>query len=300
MIELGRLRALSAVATYGTVFAAGDVLHCTPSAVSQHITKLEQETGTSLFEKDGRRLRLTDAGRLLADHARLVLAAVERAEAALAAHHRTVCGRVTVAAFPTGCRALLPLALKRLVKEHPQLEMSMLESDPHHSLDLLARGEIDLALVDEWPEVQLLFPPGVSQAELGRDYADLVVPANHALAKRKQPIRLAQLTRERWIASTPGTNCYDWLTRIVPGVRPAFLVEEFETQLTLVATGLACAMVPRLARISVPSGVAILPIEPMPSRRVSVVWRSASEERPAIGAVVDALRRAWEKRVTAA
>ncbi|WP_394844114.1 LysR family transcriptional regulator [Pendulispora brunnea] len=300
MIELGRLRALSAVATYGTVFAAADVLHCTPSAVSQHITKLEQETGTSLFEKDGRKLRLTDAGRLLAEHAGLVLAAVERAEAALAAHHATVSGRVTIASFPTGCRALLPQALKRLAKDHPQLEMQMLESNPHESLDLLTRGEVDLAVVDEWPEVPFPFPPGVAQAELGLDYADLVVPANHPLAQRKRPVKLAQVTEERWVASTPGTSCYDWLTRILPAVRPAFLVEEFETQLTLVATGLAIAAVPRLARISVPSGVAVLPIDPMPARRVSVVWRNASQERPAVLATVAALRKAWEKRVTAA
>ncbi len=299
MIELGRLRALSALATHGTVLAAAEALHCTPSAVSQHITKLEQETATSLFEKDGRRLRLTDAGRLLAEHARLVLAAVERAEAALAAHHGTVSGRVTIASFPTGCRALLPLALKRLAKEQPQLEMKMLEANPHPGLELLARGEVDLALVDEWPEVPFELPPGMSQVELGHDYADLVVPAGHPLAQRKKSVRLEQVAHERWVASVPGTSCYDWLKCIVPNAYLAFLVEEFETQLTLVATGLACALVPRLARISVPAGVAILPLDPMPSRRVSVVWRSASEGRPAIGVVIAALRKAWDKRVTA-
>ncbi|WP_394833655.1 LysR family transcriptional regulator [Pendulispora rubella] len=300
MIELGRLRALSAVATYGTVFAAADVLHCTPSAVSQHITKLEQETGTNLFEKDGRKLRLTDAGRLLAEHAGLVLAAVERAEAALAAHHTTVSGRVTIASFATGCRALLPQALKRLAKEHPQLETELLESNPHESLDLLARGEVDLALVDEWPEVPFPFPPGVEHTELGLDHADLVVPASHPLAQRKRPVKLAQVTEERWVASTASTNCYEWLMRVMPGLRPSFLVEEFETQLTLVATGLCIAAIPRLARISVPSGVIILPIDPMPARHVIVAWRAASQERPAVLATVAALRKAWEKRVTAA
>ncbi|WP_394823819.1 LysR family transcriptional regulator [Pendulispora albinea] len=299
MIELGRLRALSAVATYGTVFAAADVLHCTPSAVSQHIAKLEQETGTSLFEKDGRRLRLTEAGRLLSEHALLVLGAVERAEAALAAHHGTVCGRVAIASFPTACRALVPLALKRLAKEHPQLDMAMLEANPHQALDLLARGEADIALVDEWPGISLEFPPGVTRTALGEDYADLVVPSKHPLSARKRPVRWSELTDERWIASTPGTICYDWVTRALPGVRPAFLVDEFETQLNLVATGLAVAMVPRLARISVPSGVTILPLDPMPSRRISVVWREASGRRPALEVTATALRQAWEKRVTA-
>jgi DNA-binding transcriptional LysR family regulator len=57
MIELGRLRALRAVSRYGTVTAAAQALHCTPSAISQHLTKLDREIGTTLVEKDGRRLR---------------------------------------------------------------------------------------------------------------------------------------------------------------------------------------------------------------------------------------------------
>src|SRR5256886_1792762 len=75
MIDLARLRALRAVATYGTVTAAARALHCTPSAVSQHLTKLDRETGTTLLEKDGRRLRLTEAGRVLVGHAGRGLAA---------------------------------------------------------------------------------------------------------------------------------------------------------------------------------------------------------------------------------
>src|SRR5690348_15470696 len=111
MIDLGRLRALEAIASYGTVLAAAHALHCTPSAVSQQLSKLERETKTTLVEKDGRRLRLTDAGRVLAEHAARVLAAVDEAEAALAAHRDTVSGRLVIAAFATACRALLPHAL---------------------------------------------------------------------------------------------------------------------------------------------------------------------------------------------
>src|SRR6185295_4656513 len=124
MIDVGRLVAFRAVATWGTVTAAAGVLHCTPSAISQHLSKLERETGTTLVEKDGRRLRLTEAGRVLADHANRVLAAVEEAEAALAAHHETVSGRLTIASFPTACRGLLPFALGRLASAHPRLQPS--------------------------------------------------------------------------------------------------------------------------------------------------------------------------------
>src|SRR5437763_1146105 len=183
MIDLVRLRALRAVATYGTVTAAASALHCTPSAVSQHLAKLDRETGSTLLERDGRRLRLTGAGRVLVAHAGRVLAAVEEAET--------------------------------------------------------------------------------------------------------------------WVASVPGSVCHEWLLRALPGVRPRYLVAEFATQLALVATGLGVALIPRLARPSPPSGVAVVPVDPPPTRRVTLAWRSAATVRPAIGAAIDALRAAWSSAPTA-
>jgi DNA-binding transcriptional LysR family regulator len=296
MIELGRLKALWAVAQYGTVTAAAGLLHCTPSAISQHLAKLERETGSVLVEKDGRGLRLTGAGRVLADQAALVLAAVEEAESALAAHHRSLSGPVRLAAFPTACRGLLPHALTRLASRYPELALTLRESDPRVSLDLLRQGEIDVALVDDWPEVALEFRPGISHTELGLDVADLVVPAGHELAAAgpRAPVRLTDVRNQRWIASTPGAICHDWLLRVLPGVKPDFLVGEFETQLTLIAAGLGIALIPRLARTPLPAGVVVLPVEPAPARRVTATWRSASGARPVVGVAVAALRAAWE------
>ncbi|GAA1744991.1 LysR family transcriptional regulator [Luedemannella helvata] len=297
MIDVARLRALHAVATYGTVTGAARALHLTPSAVSQHLAKLERETGSALLEKDGRGLRLTEAGRVLVRHAATVLAAVEEAEAALAAHRETVTGRLVIAAFPTACRGLAPAALSRLLASHPALEPALREGGNAISLDLVARGEADVAVIDDWPEAPVALPPGLSQVDLGPDVADLVVPAGHALAAGG-PVRLADVVGQRWVASTPGSICHDWLTRVLPNVRPAFHVDEFETQLTLVAAGLGVAIVPRLARTYLPAGVAVVPIEPVPTRRVSAAWRTASAARPAISAAVEALGEAWQRRST--
>jgi DNA-binding transcriptional LysR family regulator len=296
MLDLTRLQALRAVATFGTVTAAAGALHCTPSAISQHLAKLERETRTTLVEKDGRRLRLTEAGRVLVEHAGRVLAAVEEAEAALAAHQETVSGRLSIASFPTACRGLLPHALRSLAGDHPDLEPTLQEADRETSFDGIQRGTIDVALIDEWLEIPVTYPPGVASVELGLDVGDLILPPEHPLAFCEGPVTLDEVREERWIGSKPGTVCYEWLLRMLPGVRPSILVNEFETQLTFVAEGLGVAFVPRLARTSLPPGVVARPITPEAARRVSVAWRAAAGSRPAIGATVAALRDAWQHR----
>jgi DNA-binding transcriptional LysR family regulator len=291
MMDLGRLRALHAVASYKTVLAAGEALHCTPSAVSQQLTKLERETGATLVEKHGRGLRLTEAGRVLARHAEKVLATVDEAEAALAAHRDTVVGRLTVAAFATACRALLPYALHRLASDHPQLSTGLVEVHPHEGLEMLHRGHVDLAVLDDWPAVALRYPNGVAHVELGWDVADLIVPTGHRFG---DTVPLARLDGERWIAAKAGDVCLEWLQRVLPGVQPDFHVAEFETQLTLIAAGLGVAVIPRLARsIELPPGVRVVRVTPEPKRRVVVAWREASAARPAVRAAVEALRSSW-------
>ncbi|GAA4254102.1 LysR family transcriptional regulator [Dactylosporangium darangshiense] len=300
MLDLSRLQALRAVQTFGTVTAAAGALHCTPSAVSQHIAKLERETKTTLVEKDGRRLRLTEAGRVLAEHAGRVLAAVEEAEAALAAHQETVSGRLSVSSFPTACRGLLPHALRRLAADHPGLEPTLLETDRESSFDGILRGIIDVALIDEWLEIPVTYPPGVASVELGLDVGDLMLPAAHPLARGVGPVTLDEVREERWIGATPGTVCNEWLLRMLPGLQPSILVNEFETQLTFVAEGLGVAFVPRLARTALPAGVVARPVTPEAARRVSVAWRAAAAVRPAIGATVSALQDAWRHRASPA
>jgi DNA-binding transcriptional LysR family regulator len=293
MIEFGRLRALCAVASHGTVTAAAAALHCTPSAVSQHLGKLERETGTVLVEKDGRRLRLTSAGRVLVEHATRALTAVEEAEAALAAHHGSVSGTLTITSFPTACRGLLPGVLTRLAADHPALSTGLIEADRDTMIEALRRGTVDIAVLDEWPELPMMLPPELEHDVLGYDVADLVVPVGHPLAAGTGPVALADIQHERWIGSTPGTVCHEWLMRVLPRARPSLLVAEFETQLTLVAAGLGIALVPRLARTTLPHGTLSREVTPRPARRVLAAIRHAAAKRPAVAAALQALHDAW-------
>jgi DNA-binding transcriptional LysR family regulator len=302
MLDLNRLKALHAVHVYGSVGAAADALMVTPSAVSQQIAKLERETGARLMERSGRGVRLTDAAGLLAEHAERILALVETAEADFEALRGEVVGRLNVAAFPTAVRGLMPGALVTLKQRHPDLWVQLNEREPERVVREVARGELDLGVIQDWLNRPMAVPEGLSKATLLDDVADVAVPADHPLAGERE-IELATLRGEQWISGSPGTVCHDWLvfTLRSASLEPviACMADEYPTQLALVAAGLGCAIVPRLGRDCVPAGVRLVPLLPRQSRRIYAVWRTDAARRPAIRAMVEALAESSRKQENA-
>ncbi|WP_432095763.1 LysR family transcriptional regulator [Streptomyces sp. bgisy100] len=294
-MNLDRLRTLDAVARHGSVSAAADGLHVTTSAVSQQLAKLEREAGQQLLAKNGRGIRLTDAGRLLAEHAARILSQVELAQSDLEAHRGQAVGELFLGAFPTSARGLFPQALAALRAEHPQLRVRLQEMEPDVSVTRLARGEIDLAVVLDWHNKPISLPEGLAKAPLLDDPADVAMPAFHPLADRTA-VDLEEFADDEWISWPEGEFCHDWLmfTLRGKGVEPriSHLAEEHHTQLALVAAGLGVAIAPRLGRGPVPAGVRVVPVRHTMRRHIYAVWRDDADRRPSIRAAVDALRRA--------
>ncbi|GGP79644.1 LysR family transcriptional regulator [Streptomyces sindenensis] len=293
VLDLARLRALHAVFVHGSVAGAATALGYTPSAISQQITKLERETRTTLLERRGRGVALTEEALRLAETAQRLLAIMEQAETELEERRGLPTGRLTIAAFASAARGLLPGVLAELDRDHPALDVRLDEVDPHLSVDLAAKGVVDLAVAHDWDIAPLPAPEGLAQAVIGLDRCDLLVPEGHALAGR-DGVRREELARERWICQPPGTVCHDWLVRTLrtagyePDIRHR--AEENHTQLALVAAGLGIAMMPRLGRGPLPEGVVAVRLDPVPERRLYALWRTEAARRPAITAAVDALR----------
>ncbi len=298
MFDLVRLRVLRTVADQGTLAAAADVLHLTPSAVSQQMAKLEREARCALIERHGRRVRLTEEGRLLAEHAERILGAVEQAEADLDERRGEVVGDFTVAAFPTAARGLLPKVLVVMNERYPRLRLGLREVEPYDAIAQLTRGDLDLAIAQDWVNVPIAVSDRLRSHDIGRDLIDVALPAGHPLADAST-VALSDLAGERWIASTAGTICYDWLTSTFRGAghEPdiAHQAVEFPTQLALVAAGLGVALMPRLAGDHVPDGVRLRPVEPAMSRRVFAVWREESGRKPAVRAFVEMAVEQWRE-----
>ncbi|KUJ69230.1 LysR family transcriptional regulator [Streptomyces albus subsp. albus] len=299
MLDLSRLRALHAVAEHGSVSAAAVALGYTPSAVSQQIAKLERETRTTLLERQGRGVALTDAARQLAETARQLLAIVERAETALEERRGLPTGRLVIGAFASAARGLMPSVLAELARCHESLDARLVEVDPHLSPDLVARGVIDLAIAHDWDIAPLPAPEGARRAVIGDDPSDVLVPVGHPLADRTTLVR-ADLARQRWICQPSGSVCHDWLVRTLRacGQEPdlAYQVAEYQSQIALVRAGLGIALVPRLGRGPLPDGVLAIPLEPTPVRRLYALWRPGAARRPAITETVRVLREHWPRR----
>src|SRR6266508_2873026 len=302
MLDLSRLRALHAVATYGSVGAAATALGYTPSAISQQLAKLERETRTTLLERRGRGIVLTDAAEELAGTAGAVLGLVEEAELALEERRGDAVGEVTLAAFPTAARGLLPPALASLHAGHPALAVNVIELDPPETVTGVARGELTVGVVHDWHNTPLAVPDELTRVKLGTDPADIILPASHPLA-HKEFLQPADLAGERWICQPEGSICHDWLVRTMRGAgtdpQVAYSVAEYHTQLAMLAHGIGIALIPRLGRGPLPHDVVAVPLRPAPSRRIYAVWRTVAMRRPAVAVTVAALRTGWRARDTA-
>jgi DNA-binding transcriptional LysR family regulator len=147
MLDVTRLRVLVAVARHGSVTAAAHALNYAQPSVSHHLARLEAETGTKLVQRAGRGIRLTDAGRLLAERATEVIGRLDAAENELAVFTGLRAGRLRLAAFPSALSTIVPAAAAILYERHPTVDLRLTEAEPPEAVRMLRAGYVDVALV---------------------------------------------------------------------------------------------------------------------------------------------------------
>jgi DNA-binding transcriptional LysR family regulator len=292
MLDPRRLLVLREVAARGSFSAAAAALAYTQSAVSQQVAALERETGTRLVERGVRPVRLTDAGRALLAHAEAVLARLDEAEQELGELAGLRRGRLRLASFPTAIATLVPRAVARFSRRHPEVDLTVLDDHRQGLLPRLARWELDLALIYDHealpePDLQLERTP------LLDDPFELVVPDGHPLAGRAAPVAIEELAGETWIGGTPD-GAYG---RIVlhscraAGFEPrvAFGSDDYNAVQAFVAVGLGIAMLPGLALSLVRPGLGRVPLATPPVRHVAAVRLAASHRSAATASMLAVL-----------
>ncbi|MFD5746676.1 LysR substrate-binding domain-containing protein [Streptomyces sp. NPDC127033] len=294
MIDPRRLRVLRAVAEHRTVTAAAAALYLTPSAVSQQLAALEQETGHALLTRSGRGVRLTAAGDILLAHTHQVLAQLERAEAELAAYAGGTAGEVTVAAFATGIAEVLAPALRQLAGDHPGIRVRVRDAEGDESLPLVLDGEADVAVAVEYRGAPREDDLRLSRVALYAEPFDAVLPAAHPLSLGAE-VTLDGLADSDWIGPYPGNPCHDviQLACELAGFQPrlAHSSDDFRAVVALAGAGAGVALVPRSALRGMElKGTVVRPVAgPAATRRVFAAVRRGAEEHPLIRPVLAAL-----------
>ena len=288
MLDITRLRVLVAVARHGSVTAAARALHYAQPSVSHHLARLEVETGSRLVQRAGRGIRLTEAGRLLADRAAEILGRLDAAEDELAAHTGLRAGRVRLAAFPSALGTFVPSAAAAFAAAYPQVDLRFREAEPPEAVSLLRGGEVDVALLFTYPGGPAPDLAGLRHETLLDEPMHLVTAAGAAAGG------LADHRDGPWIGGCE--RCRGELLRrcaeagFTPDIR--YTTDDYVAVQRLVAAGLGVALLPALAlRAHRDERVRTVPL-PGPGRRVSAAVHGEPPDPPGTAAVLAELRAA--------
>src|SRR3954467_1160329 len=176
LVDTRRLALLLALSRLGSMRKVAEAFSLTTSTVSQQIAALAREAGEQLIEPDGRRVRLTPAGRRLAEHAVTILAAVDAARLDLDPAAQPA-GTLRTARFATAIRRSLLPAVARLATTHPAVHLQIAEHEPLEALGLLARDAVDLALIYDYTPAPVAFDRTVEVTPLWSAPWGLAVPS---------------------------------------------------------------------------------------------------------------------------
>lgn len=294
MLSLPALRLLHELRLRGTLTAAAEALHLSRSAASHQLAALQRGVGTPLTEKVGRGLRLTEAGQVLAERAERVLAEIEAAGAAVERLSGTLSGTVRVGMVQTLAINVLPRLLTAVAADHPRLRVEGSTVVAEQAVVAVTSGQLDLAVVPSYDTAPLRMPAGLTAQVLFRDPVRLAVPTGHRLAGKAHVVP-DDLVGERWVAGEPGTyfgHLAESLCRQA-GLDPDIVHRSSDSAVVaaLVAAGHGIAFIPAFADLHHHPRITVKEVRAANAGRdILALQRSASPARPAILAVLDALR----------
>ncbi len=261
-MEMHQLRYFAKVADLGNVTRAAEACHVSQPSLSQQIGKLERELGQPLFERLGRGVRLTEAGKLFKRYSDQILSLTEDARTRVSDEPDS--GRITLAAIPTVAPYYLPGALSRFAKECPKARVEIVEETTNNILRLLAEGDVDLAIVALPIQAEHAHTRTLFTEELVA-----VLPSRHPLAA-KAKVSLKDLVLEPFVVLNEAHcltgNTMSFCARHSASPLITAKSHQLLTVLELVRLGQGVSLVPAMA---VPKG-----------RDEGRVYRSLAGDKP--------------------
>lgn len=169
MLDVRKLIMLRAIASEGSIAAAGRVLRYTRSAVSQQLTALESEVGTALVNRARNRVTLTPAGHQLVEHTERILVELRAAEAMLSSDAADIAGLLRVGVpFREGPR-LMSRALTEVRSRFPEMEIRLVATTDEAGGDEVRRDQLDMVIMSRYGVAHPRTAPGLREWVLGHD-----------------------------------------------------------------------------------------------------------------------------------
>ena len=284
------LKAFTVIAETGSVSLAAEKMHLTQPSISKRLAALESELGQRLFDRVGRKLGLTDAGRSLLPHAHRVLQEIEDARRTLSHLSTEIKGRLSIGTSHHIGLHRLPPVLRRYTQRHPAVDLDLHFMDSEVACEAVLAGKLELGIVT-LPSQAL---PNLKTQKVWDDPLDVVVHAGHPLAGKRK-LRLADLAAHPAVLPDAATYTHR-IIRVAlqkhglePRVRLA--TNYLETLKMLVSIGLGWSVLPR-SMLDDSLRVLKLP-ELKLHRELGAVWherRSLSAAAKALVAQLSALK----------
>src|SRR3984885_12993738 len=291
-VTVSGLRVIREIALSGSFTAAARLLGYSQPAISRQVAAMEAAAGYPLFIREPRGVRVSAAGAIVVEHAGRVLASVDVLQQDLAVLGDRLAGRVKLGVFPAAMAVLAPRAVALLSSEHPGLQVSLSEGATPSLLRQLRAGRLGVAVIRAGAGLPGYDLDGLTRQVVLASQLRVAVPDGHRLAKAAV-VPVTELAGEMWIAgddSGGDPQFGAWPPRANPVI--SYTSRSWPARFGLVAAGLGICLVPEVAALSVPAGVATVGVDDpgWPGRMTVAVARHRSSAEAA--AVMDALREA--------
>ncbi|MBN6038126.1 LysR family transcriptional regulator [Amycolatopsis sp. 195334CR] len=286
MLDVLRLRVLRAVIATGSIRASATALGYTPSAVSQQLAALQRETGLRLFEKAGRGIEPTTAGRTLAAEAETLFEALSQVEQVVGDLRAGRVGSLSIGYFGSAGETWLAPVVATLRAEFPELRLDL-------RLTEFSGGDPDVDIFVEDSAVER-----AAHVEVHRLVDDpylAVVRTDDPLAGAAE-VPLADLAERSWVDNDLRQGaCRQILVTACAqaGFAPRFTVEthDYRTAISFVVTGIGITVIPELGIRELPAGLTTVPVvAPRPVRHISVAVKKSAVAHPAAERTVALLK----------
>lgn len=297
-VNLRDLRYFVALADTKHFGKAAERSYVSQPTLSAQIKKLENYLGVQLIERQPRRVTLTETGAKILPIARRILQDSDEIVSIARNEHNPLSGKLKLALIPTIGPYLLPLVMRKLRRQLPQLKLLLYEYQTQPLLEKLRNGEIELGI--------LALPvalDGLDVTQLYEENFTVAVPNNHPFAKRNN-VKVDDLAGETLLLLEDGHCLRDQALEICSRVEVRenedYRATSLETLRQMVAAGLGVTLLPEIATrgpFGSGQGLTVKPFaKPVPTRTVGAVWRKSSSRVAAIQAVCDVIRTTMSER----